>query len=266
MNLYSPVFFTLFLFLFFSCENNKESASTEINTNSAPSIQVIDTDFSKGSLNHQQSLNLDDMSKFHGHLCDGLVVGYLGLNEALKKLYPSGVVDRTNTRIISHSSPCLTDVAIYLTGGRYQYNSFYVDNKIEGFYQVQRLDNNEAYQVNLKQNIKPKAIDSLGNLAIQKQLKACEIKSLKEMEDDFSRFLLNGEASDLFDIKKLDDFIWQPKLKNDFIKTDIINKDATTCHLDLSFRKFLRKKLCGISPYRRQNKLPIKKHFHYSKT
>ncbi|MEX2411632.1 MAG: FmdE family protein [Candidatus Paceibacterota bacterium] len=101
-----------------------------------PTIQTIDTDFSKGKLIHTQNISLNDTAKFHGHLCDGLVVGFLGLKEALLLLYPNGIVDRTNTQIVSKSSPCLTDVAIYLTGGRYQFNTFYVDDNIEYTYIV----------------------------------------------------------------------------------------------------------------------------------
>lgn len=108
---------------------------------SNPTIQTIDTDFSKGRLNHEQTITLEDTARFHGHLCDGLVVGFLGLKEALLQLYPNGIIDRTNTRIVSKSSPCITDIAIYLTRGRYQFNTFYVDDSISYPYIVQRTDN-----------------------------------------------------------------------------------------------------------------------------
>mgnify|MGYP005855440829 CR=1 FL=1 len=210
----------LLVLLIISCQTSND----KIDTSSAPSIQVIDTDFSKGQLNNLQTIELKDLVKFHGHLCDGLVVGYLGLHEALNTLYPDGIIDRTNTRIISKSPPCLTDVAIYLTGGRYQFNSFYVDNEIEGFYLVQRIDNQKAYRVSLKKNVRPKIIDSLGNLAIQKKLNFDELKKLKILEDNFSKKLLNSETSNLFEIEPMQNFNWQPKTKNDYLKTDIINK------------------------------------------
>lgn len=85
----------------------------------AQSIKVNDTDFSKGRLGNIQPVDLQDLSKFHGHLCDGLAEGFLALQQALYELYPDSIIDRTNTRIVSKPSPCLTDVAIYLTGGRY---------------------------------------------------------------------------------------------------------------------------------------------------
>ena len=38
-----------------------------------PEFETMDTDFSKGRLNHKQIITIHDLEKFHGHLCDGLV-------------------------------------------------------------------------------------------------------------------------------------------------------------------------------------------------
>jgi len=193
-------------------------------------IQTIDTDFSKGRLNHEQIITLEDTAKFHGHLCDGLVVGFLGLREALYKLYPDKIIDRTNTRIVSQSSPCSTDVAIYLTGGRYQFNTFYVDNTILYSYIVQRIDNGLTYAVKLKSGIKPAVIDEMGSKAVRQELSPCDLDHLKKMEGDFSALLLSSVPADLFIVEKLNDFKWEPVLENNFVKTDIINKALPLCN------------------------------------
>jgi len=146
----------LFLILLVGCVTSQKKLAQKSN----PTIKVIDTDFSKGRLTLEHELSLQDLEKFHGHLCDGLVVGFLGIQEGLKVLYPNGIVDRTNTRIVSKSSPCLTDVAVYITGGRYQFNSFYVDNSIkDGFYIIQRKDTGLAVAVKMNSGIKPKEIE-----------------------------------------------------------------------------------------------------------
>lgn len=189
-----------------------------------PSIRVLDTDFSKGRLIHQQLITLDDAAKFHGHLCDGLVVGFLGLREALYKIYPDSIIDRTNTRIVSKSSPCLTDIAIYLSGGRYQFNTFYVSDSISDTYIVQRIDNGKAYAVKLKAGVKPAAIDSLGNLANAGKLAAAALDSLHQMENKFLNQILFTNPQDVFLVEEIKNYIWQPVLKNKFIKTDILNK------------------------------------------
>lgn len=156
----------LILTLLFSCNSNENNIENI-------SFKTIDTDFSKGRLNHKQTITINDLEKFHGHLCDGLVVGALAMQEAMNTLYPNQPIDRTNLRIVSKPSPCLTDVAIYLTGGRHQFNTFYVDTEFEGIYIIQRIDDLNAVSVSLNNGLKPNAIDSLGNIAIQKNLSPC---------------------------------------------------------------------------------------------
>jgi len=200
-----------------------------ISSTKGPVIKVNDTDFSKGRLGLYHEITLVDLEKFHGHLCDGLVVGMLGLNQALEVLYTDGIIDRTNTRIVSKGSPCLTDVAVYITGGRYQFNSFYVSNNIEGIYIVQRIDNLKAVQVNLNPGIKPKEIDVLGAKAVKGELESCDLDKLKTLEDDFSEFLLSTNPKDNFTVTAVENFHWNPILKSDYTKTDILNKNKKEC-------------------------------------
>ena len=194
------------------------------------SFRTLDTDFSKGRLTHRQTISMNDLEKFHGHLCDGLVVGALAMQQAMKELYPNQPIDRTNVRIVSKPSPCLTDVAIYLTGGRYQFNTFYVDTAFDGLYIVQRIDNNKTVSVSLNKGVKPTVIDSLGNLAEQNKLTPCEIDQLKMLEDNFTKQLYKSDPNKIFTVKSIDNFTWQPTLKNTFIKTDIINKQQPNCN------------------------------------
>lgn len=194
------------------------------------SILVNDTDFSKGRLGHIQQIHIQDVAKFHGHSCDGLVEGFLALQQGLYQLYPDSLIDRTNTRIVSKPSPCLTDAAIYLTGGRYQFNSFYVNAALEGMYVLQRIDNGKTVIVNRKANVKPAIIDQMGNKALKGELTSCELDVLKEYEDDYSVFLQKSAAKDIFEVKEITDFRWQPELRSDFIKTDVLNKNRLKCH------------------------------------
>ena len=192
-------------------------------------VKVLDTDFSKGRLTHLQAISLDDAAKFHGHLCDGLAVGFLGLREAAYKLYPDSIIDRTNTRVVSKSSPCITDIGIYLSGGRYQYNTFYVSDSIQYLYIVQRIDNGKAYGVKLKSGIKPAAIDSLGNIAATGKLEACTIDYLKDLEKAFLKELLTLSPSSVYIVEEIKGFDWKAPLIKSFIKTDIINKQLPEC-------------------------------------
>lgn len=185
---------------------------------------VTDTDFSKGYRMHEQQVTIDDLALFHGHLCDGLVVGALAMEQVMQQMYPNEAIDRTNLRVVSAPSPCLTDVAIYLTGGRYQFNTFYVDDNPGGIYIVQRIDDGRTYRVGMKSGVKPSEIDSLGALAVQRKLSHTELDRLKALEDDFTEFLLQSDAAELFDVEVVSDFKWQPHLRRDFLKTDVLNK------------------------------------------
>lgn len=209
----------LFLFLIFFASNYTFSQT----------IKVNDTDFSKGKLGNIQKITLNDVAKLHGHLCDGLVEGFIALELGLKQLYPDEIVDRTNTRIVSKSSPCLTDVAIYLSGGRSQYNTFYVDNSIEGMYILQRIVNKKSILIKRKPNVKPAIIDELGNKAIKGELNECELKELKTLENKYAKFLKKSKPSDLFEVLEVANFNWEPKSKI-YPKTDILNKNKPTCN------------------------------------
>lgn len=191
-------------------------------------ITVNDTDFSKGKLGNIQKIKLHDVAKLHGHLCDGLVEGFIALDFGLKQLYPDGIVDRTNTRIVSKSSPCLADVAIYLSGGRSQYDTFYVDNSIEGLYVVQRIDNLKTISIIRKPNVKPAIIDELGNKAINKELSECELEELRKLEEDYTQLLKKSKPENLFEVVEVATFKWEPKNET-YLKTDIINKNKSTC-------------------------------------
>jgi formylmethanofuran dehydrogenase subunit E len=194
-----------------------------------PEFETIDTDFSKGRLTHRQTITIADLEKFHGHLCDGLVVGVLAVQQAMQELYPNQPIDRTNLRIVSKPSPCLTDVAIYLTGGRYQFNTFYVDTDFEGLYIFQRMDNLQTVTVSLISGVKPTVINSLGNIAIRQELSPCDIDRLKKLEDDFTETLIHSNPGNIFSVKEISNFRWSPNQKNDFLKTDIINKHLPEC-------------------------------------
>lgn len=191
--------------------------------NRAP-LSVLDTDFSKGKLRHHQSVSLEDLTRFHGHRCDGLAIGFVGLKTVLYKLFPDSVIDRTNLRAISQPAPCLVDAATYMTGARYPFNTFYATRDIAYLFIVQRADNGLALGIQLKAGVKPAEIIRLSALAEQRKLSDEGLLELKRLEDTFTDFILRTPPEQLFAITELKDFDWQPVLRNDFIKTDVLNK------------------------------------------
>lgn len=192
-------------------------------------IKTLDTDFSKGRLKNEQTISVEDVSKLHGHLCDGLVLGFIGLREALYQLFPDSIIDRTNVRIISKSSPCITDIAIYLTGGRYQFNTFYVNDTIPYLYIVQRIDTGKAIGIKTIPGLVPPQIKELGALAVKGDLDACGLDSLRNLEDDFILKLNSSNPTDLFILTEIPLFNWESPLDKTYLKTDILNKNKPKC-------------------------------------
>ena len=88
------------------------------------------------------------------------------------------------------------------------------------------MDTKEAWSVHLKSGVKPKEIDRLGQLATKQKLNLKELQHLKQLEDEFTIQLLAANPANIFEIKRLDSFQWQPNTKADYPKTDIINKAA----------------------------------------
>lgn len=98
------------------------------------------------------------LEKFHGHFCDGLVVGALAFEQAMLVLYPNQLIDRTNLRIVSKPLPC-------------------------------------------------------------------QLNYLKTIEDQFAKNLVQTKTNNNFLIKEITSFQWNPSSKNNYLKTDILNKN-----------------------------------------
>jgi formylmethanofuran dehydrogenase subunit E len=59
-----------------------------------------------------------DLVLFHGHACDGLLRGIWAMRALADVAFPDQPFDRSDLLVVSKNSPCLGDLAAYLTGGR----------------------------------------------------------------------------------------------------------------------------------------------------
>lgn len=197
------------------------------------SFSVIDTDFSKGRLGFEQKVDLVDLVKFHGHLCDGLVVGAKALEFTFQNLFQVEKIDRTDFRILSAPSPCLTDVASYLSGGRIQFGTQLVQKLGADLFVIQRISDGKTFQIGLKPGVKPAQIIEMTAKAEKAALSPCELEELKKLEDAFSIELLHAKASDVFHFAEISDFQWENQPQVIFPKTDVINKNQGICSTEL---------------------------------
>lgn len=104
-----------------------------------------------------------------------------------------------------------------------------MDTDFEGLYIIQRIDDLRTVSVSLNNGVKPAEIDSLGNIAIQQNLSPCGIDHLRKLEDDFTNTLIQSDPRKLFTVMEISNFQWNPKTKNDYLKTDILNKNLPDC-------------------------------------
>lgn len=124
-----------------------------------PQFSVRDTESSHGRYAMETKIiTLKDLVKFHGHACDGLFRGALALAVGLAHLFPDGIIDRTDLRVLSRNSPCLGDVAAYLTGGRVRFNTQDVCDEPGVWFVLQRLSDARSIRVQEREGTYPTAL------------------------------------------------------------------------------------------------------------
>lgn len=175
-------------------------------------IKVLDTDSALGRYSLKtKTIGLNDIVKFHGHFCDGMVIAWVEINAALKKLFPDGVIDRTDIRCVSKNGPCWADTAAYMTGARINYKTMRIDNSIGDGFIVQKISTGEAYEVRLKKGVFPDAQAELENAVCRLRAENLEVskqdtEKLEKMADALSFKLLNTAPEKILEMKELKNY------------------------------------------------------------
>lgn len=192
-------------------------------------IVVLDTDSALGRYSLKtKEVGIKDLARFHGHMCDGLVIAYVEIKEVFKKLFPQGIVDRTDLRAVSKNGPCWVDTVAYLTGTRINFQTLRIDNTIGDGFIIQRISTGETYSVHLKPGVFPKDQADLEAKirklrAEGKPVTAEDINLVEKMGDALSLKLLSTPPEELLEIKPLPNYRFVPA---DVFgsRGDIINK------------------------------------------
>lgn len=192
-------------------------------------IQVLDTNSSLGRYStYTKKLGLEDLVLIHGHLCDGLVISFVELKEVLKKLFPNGVVDRTDLRVVSKNGPCWVDAATMMTGARINFGTLSIDKRVGNGFIVQKISTGEAYQVKLKEGVFPVELSELeskikSEAKVGKQVSDADIQKLEAMANELSKKVLNTEPDKVMEIRKIEDYKFKQNIDVD-VRTDVLNK------------------------------------------
>ena len=193
-------------------------------------VRVLDTDSALGRYSLQsKALGLKDLARVHGHLCDGLVVGFVAIKAVMERLFPAGVVDRTDLRAVCKNGPCWVDTVAFMTGARINFQTLRIDNAVGDGFIIQKISTGKTYAVHLKAGVFPEAQAALeGRIrtarARGEPVSAGDIDAAEAMANALSRRLLEARPEDVLEVQPLDGYGFVP---NDLFgaRGDIINKD-----------------------------------------
>ena len=197
-------------------------------TNNQP-FQVRDTDSALGRYSlRTKTLTLKDLARMHGHLCDGLVIAFVELKAVFAKLFPDGVIDRTDLRAVSKNGPCWVDTVAFMTGARINFQTLRIDNSVGDGFIVQKISTGETYQVSLKPGFFPaRQTDLETHIRIlrteNKPVTALEIDKFEYLSEQLSQKMLNTSPTELVEVRKLENYHF---IANDLFgnRGDTINK------------------------------------------
>lgn len=218
-----------YLFIILAISSIYANETHCIDTNHA--IFVKDTDSAMGRYNMKpKSLTLDILVKAHGHLCDGIAIAFVELSAVLNKIFPNGIVDRTDLYVVSKNSPCLVDAGALMTGARINFKTLSLDNSLAGGFIVQQISTGKTFEVHLKKGIVSKEYKAFEN-AIRQKRKKGEMVSAKEIDvfekksDELIAKVLNAKPESILTIKELKNYHFDFNLKDIGSRSDTINKN-----------------------------------------
>ena len=201
---------------------------------SLPPFQVRDTESSHGRYAQRaKTITFKDLVKFHGHACDGLFRGASAMAVAMPVLFPSGVIDRTDLRVLSRNSPCLGDVAAYLTGGRVRFNSQDVQNKPGVWFIIQQMSTGNTIQVEENAGVYPQELsDEEAQLVSSRLANPEQLDRLQTAQWHWVQsVLLKTPWEELYTVQEIPQFVWQDVSYDHIgLRTDVLFKNVPRTH------------------------------------
>lgn len=184
----------------------------------SPSFEVRDTVNKYGRYaDRTKTITLSDLIKFHGHFCGGLVESAGALKMAFDKLFPGGVVDRTDIRIASNNSACGGDVAAYLAGARTRFGSHVLDPKLtESEFVVQQISTGKAVRVRVKPEAYPTEVRVQMRKIESGHFTPKDIDIFQELQWDYARTIVTRPLAETFMLVDPADYKWPEPPCRDF--------------------------------------------------
>jgi len=185
-----------------------------------PVFQVKDTENKYGRYaKNTKTITLKDLIKFHGHFCGGLVESASSLRVAFDVLFPDGIIDRTDLRIVSNNSACGGDVAAYLTGSRLRFGSHHIDNNFtESEFYVQQVSTGKTVHVKLNPAVYPKEVKTQMEKIESGTFEPKDIDLFQELQWAYGKRLISRPLKESFIVEEIKDYQWPAPVCKDMGK------------------------------------------------
>ena len=228
------LFFTLMSVTLFAQTTKKQNIDDAFyeeyvkNAPNAKGVSVRDTDSPVGRYNlFTKKLNIKTLARSHGHLCDGLVLAYIELSNALPKLFSNGVIDRTDIRVVAKNSPCLVDTSALMSGARINHKTLSLDNSLGGSFIVQRISTGKTYKVSLADKSFLKALKTKENqIKSKEKVTPQDIDEVEQLAFKAIRYMLNTSTDKLLKIIEIPNYHYEFTIKDIGTRSDVINKNV----------------------------------------
>ncbi len=194
-----------------------------------PVFEVIDTRSAQGRLDvRPKTVTVADLVLFHGHACDGLLRGAWAMRALCDAALGTGPLDRSDLLVVSKNSPCLGDVAAYLTGGRARFGTHRLDPSLGAGFQIQVLSTGQAWEVREEEGFFPPLIAAWEAALLGEHISEDDKRELLAVHEaaqwDWVRQrLLPSRPADHYRARRLEAFGPPPALL-DTPRTDTVNR------------------------------------------
>ena len=182
----------------------------------SPVFQVRDTVNKYGRYAEQsKTITVNDLIKYHGHFCGGLVESATALKVAFDRLFPEGLIDRTDLRIASNNPACGGDVAAYLTGARTRFGSHLIDPSLkESDFVVQRLSTGKTVRVVINAATYPTDVRTQMKKIESGRFTPADIDLFQDLQWAYAKKLVSRPATEFVDVFDNHAYDWpQPPCK-----------------------------------------------------
>ncbi len=175
-----------------------------------PQFRVRDTRHKYGRYDPKPKLiSVDDLVRFHGHLCGGLMEAAVALRAAFDVLFPEGIIDRTDLAIISNNSACGGDVAAYLTGARTRFGSHIIHPSLQGGeFIVRRVSSGQVVHVRMRPEVYPKEVKAQMRKLESGEFLPEDIDRFGELQWAYAKRLASSPPFQSTLVEHLTDFVW----------------------------------------------------------